>query len=223
MSDIAKKAVGEAAAEMIKENMRVGLGTGSTAAYFIQHLGKRCKEGLHIQVVSSSKQSEVLAKEHGIPLANISDLKELDIVVDGADEIDPQKNMIKGGGGALLREKILASMAKEMVVIVDENKVVKHLGAFPLPVEIIPFAYPATIHHLENLGYKGEIRSSENDFFVTDNGNYIWDVHFSTPIESPINMDLELKKIPGVVETGLFHGLAGRVIVGYDDGHIEMK
>lgn len=212
--DKAKKAAGDKAAELIENGMTVGLGTGSTVAYFIERLVVRCQNGLKIKVVPTSLKSADLAKKGGIPL--LSTAIKLDIAVDGADEIDPEKRMIKGGGGALLREKIVAGMAEQMVVIVDEKKYVPLLGHFPLPVEIAPFCFTATLEHLTP--YHPVLRKSNNNPFITDNGNYIADLHLSWPVLSLEDLDIALKKIPGILETGLFLNFAKTVIVGHPDG-----
>ena len=219
----AKKAAGQAAAEFVEDGMLVGLGTGSTAECFIESLIARCQKGLKIQAVATSNQSSEQAREGGIPILDIIDVSSVNLTVDGADEIDPQKRMIKGGGGALLREKIIAAMSDEMVVVVDEKKLVDKLGAFPLPVEILTFGHKATLRHLGELGYHGHLRKGEEKkFFLTENGNYIYDVVFESPCDDPENIDQRIRNVPGVVETGFFFQLAGRIIVGYPDGHTEI-
>ena len=210
MIEACKKRAAEQAALLVEDGMTVGLGTGSTAAYFIDALRKRHAEGLKIQVVASSKLSEELARN--LPLLDISTLKSIDLYVDGADEIDPKKQMIKGAGGALLREKILAHMCREMTVIVDETKLVSKLGTRPLPVEIIPFGLQATLHHLHLLGYRGKLRDK-----LTDNNNYIFDVQLSPSDTLRADHD-RICSIPGVIETGFFENQAGRVIIGFKDG-----
>lgn len=220
----AKEAAGQAAALLIKDGMRVGLGTGSTASYFIDSLIQRCRAGLKITAVATSELSERLALAGGIPFCDITRITSLDVTVDGADEIDFQKRMIKGGGGALLREKIIASMSKEVIVIIDEHKLVKHLGKFPLPVEIVPFAPAAIIHKILQKGFQGQLRrSADGQIYHTDNGNLIFDITLKVPLEAPESLNILLKSIPGVVETGIFCNLAGRVIIGYDDGRVEIK
>jgi ribose 5-phosphate isomerase A len=221
---IAKKAAGQAAAKLIQEDMLVGLGTGSTAAFFIEALGKRCQDGLKIFAVATSQQSTHQAQLLGIPLKDPNTITMLDITVDGADEIDHHKNMIKGGGGALLREKLLAQASHEMIVIIDETKLVDHLGEHPLPVEIAPFVYRSTLQRLKAQGYQGVLRlNRENSPFVTDNGNYIFDIHYSNFILDPQKEEERLKSITGVLETGLFFNLAKRVIIGYEDGFIKIQ
>lgn len=222
-TDIAKKVAGEAAAELVQEGMTLGLGTGSTANYFIRKLAERCQSGLNIKAVASSVQSAELAKTLGIPVVDIDPYIDLDLVVDGADEIDYQKNMIKGGGGALLREKIVATMCKEMIVIVDAKKRVSKLGSFPLPVEIVPFAWRATLHHLASREFFGNLRLTPEKLpYVTDNGNYIYDIVPESLVGDLGNLNLQIQTTPGVVETGFFFNLAGRVIIGHEDGRIEI-
>lgn len=223
-TDSIKKAVGYRAAELIENGMLVGLGTGTTVYYFIEKLIEKCKSGLKIQAAASSNQSLKQAKEGRIPLLDIDKVTALDITVDGADEIDPQKRMIKGGGGALVREKIVAAMSKEMVVIVDERKLVPALGKAKLPVEIIPFAKNSILHHIEKAGYRGSFRkTADGTPYITDNGNLIVDIHFDSPRENPEIDHDALIHIPGVVDTGFFFNLAGRVIVGFADGQVVIK
>ncbi len=215
-----KKAVGYQAAELIQNGMRVGIGTGSTVYFFIERLIQRCKEGLMISTFSSSVTSEKQAREGGIPI--LTEMTELDITVDGADEIDPQKRMIKGGGGALFREKILANASQEMIVIVDESKLVSYLGKCPLPVEITTYATPSIIRQINEAGYHGHIRmTAENTPFITDNGNYIYDIVFDSPLAFPEEDEEKLIYIPGVIDTGFFFNQAGRVLIGYQTGEVK--
>lgn len=221
---VAKKAAGKAAADLVQEGMLVGLGTGSTAAFFIEALGKRCQEGLKISAVATSQASARQAQLLGIPLKDSADVVLLDVTIDGADEIDHHKNMIKGGGGALLREKLLALASREMIVIVDETKLVDQLGDVAVPVEIIPFLYHSTLQHLDHLGYQGTLRCNRDDtLFITDNGNYIFDIVYKEPILDPVQQHEHLRKIPGVIETGFFFGIAGRVVIGYEDGFVKVS
>ncbi len=217
-----KKAAGYLAASFVEKKMIVGLGTGSTAYYFIEKLIERNSlENLEIRAIASSSTSSKQALAGGIQLVDINEINYIDLTVDGADEIDKQKRMIKGGGGALLREKMLASMSKEMIVVVDETKLTNQLGHKKLPVEVIPFGNKITLHKIEKLGLRGELRKDTKTIeqpYVTDNGNYIIDIHFSNQIENPEQLDLLLKEIPGVVETGFFFNLAGRVIIAFKDG-----
>lgn len=222
--DLGKKAAALFAANLVQDGMIIGIGTGSTAAYFIQFLSKRCKEGLKIHAVATSEKSKMMAEKEGIPLIDANLVESLDLDIDGADEITPQKQIIKGGGGALLREKIVAYMSKEMIVVIDESKRVEKLGHFPLPVEIVPFAHVATVKHLKSKNFNGKMRRNEkNEFFVTDNGNYIYDIYFENGIDHPLDVERKIKKIPGVVETGFFLEIAGRVIVGFNDGLVEVR
>ena len=218
-----KRAAAEKAASLIKDQMTVGLGTGSTAAYFIELLAARHRKGLKIQAVASSNTSQKLAEQHQLPLFDLNNLTSIDLYVDGADEIDPQKQMIKGAGGALLREKILAHMSREMIVIIDETKLVSKLGQSPLPVEIIPFGLQATLYHLQQLGYRGKLRlKPDGSPWITDNHHYLFDVECQT--SSNLAQDHErIRSIPGVVETGFFPTQAGRVIIGFQDGSVVIQ
>ncbi len=220
---LAKKAVGYAAAEQVQSGMVVGLGTGSTANFFIERLIERQQEGLKIQVVPTSLHSQQQALNGKIPLADLQTLTQIDLTVDGADEIDSQKRMIKGGGGALLREKIVANLSHQRLIIVDSTKVVKHLGNFPLPVEVTPFAIHATIDQLHQLGYQGLLRkNAQNGLYVTDNGNYIFDIHLTFPLVKPEEEEQRICSIPGVLETGFFFHLAQKVLIGLADGTIKV-
>ena len=219
-----KKIAGYQAASFVKEGMVVGLGTGSTAKYFIEKLIERTKhENLNIQTVSSSISSLNQAKKGNLKIIDINQVDVIDLTVDGADEIDLQKRMIKGGGGALLREKIVASMSREMIVIIDESKQSPLLGTKKLPIEVVPFACMTTLRRIQKNGWAAQFRTQHEkpgEFYVTDNGNYIIDIQFNTPLEEPEKEDAFLKSIPGVVETGFFFNLAGRVIVALASGEI---
>ncbi len=216
-----KKMVGEKAADLVEEGMTVGLGTGSTAHWAIRKLGERVKEGLGITAIATSKESESLAKELKIPLVSFGEIDQIDLTIDGADEVDPNLNLIKGGGGALLREKIIAAASEKVIIIVDETKLVKQFGAFPLPVEVVPFGVESTKAKVEKLGFTAKIRmTEENNRFITDNGNLILDCAFDR-IENPEKISQDLNGIPGVVENGLFIQLASTVYVGYGNGEIK--
>ncbi len=220
--EIGKQAAGEKAATLIESGMIVGLGTGSTAAYFIQALIKRCKQDLRIKAVASSSKSAEMAKAGGLNVLDINDVSQIDITVDGADQVDHQMRMIKGGGGALTREKILASSSAEMIVIVDESKVIETLGSVKLPIEVVPYGSLTTKRKIEALGFSGKWRIGDasnlaQELFVTENGNFIFDIFFKTPPETPELVNEDLIKIPGIVETGFFFNLASRVIVGKED------
>jgi ribose 5-phosphate isomerase A len=213
----AKRAAAEKAVEWLKDGMTVGLGTGSTVQPFIEAVGRKVAEGLSIKAVATSVRSEELARELGIPIVPFSDVAEIDITVDGADEVDPDWHLIKGGGGALLREKIVADSSTKLIVIVDESKLVRHLGKFPLPVEVVPFGFELTERKLRRLGCEPRLRMADTLRYKTDNGNYIMDCEFE-PILQPVQLAERLGRIPGVVEHGLFVGMAAQIIVGRPDG-----
>ncbi|MEK5416133.1 ribose-5-phosphate isomerase RpiA [Paenibacillus sp. FSL L8-0708] len=216
-----KQLAAEKAVEFVKDGMKIGLGTGSTAYWAINKLGERVSEGLKITAVATSRASEEQARELGIPIVAFGDIDSLDLTIDGADELDSSLQLIKGGGGALLREKIVASNSTRMIVIADESKVVNILGKFPLPVEIVPFAWEWTVAELAKLGCNPELRRSGEELYKTDNGNYIADCRFEV-IESAPKLALTIQSIPGVVEHGLFVGIAAMAIVGKKDGSIEI-
>lgn len=217
---IAKQVAAAAAVKEVKNNMTVGLGTGSTAAFAIKEIGIRVKEGLFIKAVASSVQSEQLAKREGIEIIQFSNVGVIDIYIDGADEVDADLNLIKGGGGALLREKILAYNSRQFIVIVDDSKLVNHLGKFPLPVEITPFAFELTLRNLEKLGCQATIRKKGEKNYITDNGNLIADCDFGKIIDTA-KLEKSIKNIPGVMECGLFQAsLVNKLFVGYEDGKL---
>lgn len=224
MSTELKKAIGKTAADLVEPGMVIGLGTGSTSQCFIEHLIFRCKHGLKIHVVASSKHSENLASQGGIPLLDVNQISSLDLYIDGTDEIDPEKRMIKGGGGALIREKILATMSREMVVIFDESKLVPNLGKkHLLPIEVIPFGLKATHKSMEHIGITGHLRLTEKQTpYITDNGNYIIDGKIPHNL-APEEIESQLRAIPGVVGTGFFFHLAGRLVIGFNDGQVIIK
>jgi ribose 5-phosphate isomerase A len=217
----AKRLTGEKAAEYIEDGMIIGLGTGSTAYYAVKKVGELVRDGLKIKAVPTSKETAELAAAEGIDLVELADVEGLDLTIDGADEVDPDFNLIKGGGGALLREKIVASATDKLVIVVDESKLVEHLGAFPLPVEVTPFSWQYTQRMIEKFSCSSEIRRKDGEIFETDNGNYILDCDFGQ-IEDPLKISVELNKLPGVVENGIFAEMAEIVVVGYNDGHIEV-
>lgn len=212
-----KKIAGEKAAEYIKDGMIVGLGTGSTARYLVDKVGEMVRNGLCIQAVPTSKATEQQARQMGIPLLDINEVEAVDLAIDGVDEIDRDFNATKGGGGALFREKIVADLAKEVIWIMDESKLVEHLGDYPLPVEILPYGCQVTVRKLEKLGYHPVMRNKDGKLFVTDNGNYIVDLHLSAPVDVE-EVRKNLSSIVGVLETGQFLKMCARIIVGTDDG-----
>jgi ribose 5-phosphate isomerase A len=221
--DEAKALVGKRAAEMVEDGMAVGLGTGTTSVMFIKALGERVKAGLKIRCVASSDASAELGRSLGMDVVTLAELPELDVYIDGADEVGPQLALIKGGGGALLREKIVASAAKRFVVVVDESKVVERLGRFPLPVEVIKMALPLVQARLEALDLCPTLRKhKDGSLYLTDEGNYILDCACGE-IEDPEVTAAEIRNIVGVVEHGLFLGMAGEALVAGQGGVREIK
>jgi ribose 5-phosphate isomerase A len=213
-----KKSVAEAAVEYVRDGQIVGLGTGSTFRYVMAKLAERVKSGLRIRGVPTSLETERLAMEARIPLLANDAEWAVDLALDGADQVDPQLNLIKGGGGALLKEKIVAGAAAQFVVLVDETKLVPVLGGtFPLPVEVVQFGWRVTAKHLEEVGCRVAPRMKGSALFVTEAGHYILDLLF-TKIESPGNLETKLEKIPGVVSTGLFVQRADIVLVATQQG-----
>src|SRR6266566_5827162 len=217
--DTWKQLVGGAAAKFIEDGMLLGLGTGTTATQLIYALGRRIQEGLRITgAVATSQASEALARKLGIPLTDLDTHPVLDLAIDGADEIDGQLRLIKGGGGALLREKIVASSALRFIVIGDVTKQVARLGQkAPLPVETVPFAATPVRRHLEALGAAVRLRQSGNSVFVTENCNVILDCFFAGGIADPIDLQAHIRSMVGVVETGLFLNMAKQAIIGGPD------
>ena len=217
-----KENAGRAAARLVTDGEIVGLGTGSTAYFAIVALGERVREGLKITGIPTSVHTADLARTAGIPLTTLDEHPELDITLDGADEVGPNLNLIKGGGGALLREKIIASASKKMVVVADSGKIVAVLGKFPLPVEIIDFARAVVEKKIAALGATTKLRStSDGKPFVTDEGHHILDCSFGS-IPDPPTLARELSNMPGVVEHGLFIGLAKLALVGRGDSVEEV-
>ncbi|AQS05110.1 ribose-5-phosphate isomerase RpiA [Clostridium beijerinckii] len=212
-----KRVAGEKSTEYIKDGMILGLGTGSTAYYMIKKVGELIKNGMKIKAVATSKSTESLARELKIPLLSIDKVDRIDLAIDGVDEIDNEFNAIKGGGGALFREKIVASLANEVIWIMDESKLVDGIGEFPLPVEILPYGYKHVIKELQDYSLNPKIRMKEEEIFVTDNGNYIVDLHIGTPMN--INdVYNKVNRITGVLETGLFINMCNRIIIGTNSG-----
>ncbi|QHS61688.1 ribose-5-phosphate isomerase RpiA [Chitinophaga agri] len=216
----AKKAAGEKAAALVQPGMLVGLGTGSTAYWAIEKIGQMVKEGLNIRAVATSVASEQQAKALGIPITSFSEIQQLDIDIDGADEVSEDLQIIKGGGGALLREKIVAHASRRKVIVADERKYVKTLGKFPLPVEIIPFGWELVFKSIQALQGSPTLRTREDQPYITDNGNYILDCKFGA-IENPEQLHHHLKAMTGVVETGLFINLKPTVIIAYENGEVK--
>ena len=219
-----KRAAAARALEYVDDGMRLGLGTGSTAKHFVELLGERVRKGLRVIGVPTSEATRVAAERCGVPLTSLDEIDQLDLTIDGADEIDPSLDVIKGGGGALLREKIVAAASARMIVISDDSKWVDTLGRFPLPVEVIPFGLAATRHALAaafvQAGVAGEIslrQGKDGHAFVTDGGHWIVDAHLGR-IPDPPRLAAHLSVIPGVVEHGLFIGLAKTAILAGSHG-----
>jgi ribose 5-phosphate isomerase A len=211
-NDQEKEAAARASLKFIRDGMVVGLGTGSTAAHFIKLLGEQVKDGLQIRGVPTSDRSRELAQSLGIPLTTLDQCQEIAVTVDGADEIDPELRLIKGGGGALLREKIVASATKQLVIVADASKQVRRLGQFPLPVEVIKFAEALVAKRIAALGADVGLRTDESGKpYVTDENNHILDCRFGV-IQDADGLSRELSEMPGVVEHGLFIGMASIAI-----------
>ena len=224
----AKTAAAAYGAAQVEDGMRIGIGTGTTAEIFIRLLGQRVREGLDIRVTSTSQRSAEIAQHAGIVVEELDRVGQLDLTIDGADEVNQQKELIKGGGGALLREKIVAATSDRFVVIVDKSKVVDTLGAFPLPIEVIQFGKTATrtriCAELRKCGYadfSATWRETDGQAFVTDEGNSILDLHLGT-IGDADQLDRRLNAIPGVVETGLFVNMASVCVCGNDKGQVDV-
>lgn len=220
--DRGKREAAQRALEFVRPGMKLGLGSGTTAHHFVDLVGDKVRRGLDILCVATSQATEAQARALGIPVSTLDEVSELDLTVDGADEIDPELRLIKGGGGALLREKIVAAASKRMVVIADSTKLVPRLGAFPLPVEVVPFGLAATKGHIERalagLGLSGPVRLRGGGApFVTDGGHYILDCSLGA-IDQPERLGESLAMIPGVVEHGLFIGFARSAIVAGAEG-----
>ena len=211
-----KQRSAEAAVEYVKDGMIVGLGTGSTTEFAVKKLGEKVRDGLAIRGIPTSDITKKQAEEEGIPLIDFSETMYIDLTIDGADEIDADLNMIKGGGAALLREKIVASASREEIIIVSSEKFVHQLGSFPLPVEVIPFGWQVIFKQLETLGGSPDLRLKQGQPLRTDQGNYIIDCRFSQIIDA-VQLEQLLNMIPGVVENGLFTGLCSRMIMADGD------
>ena len=207
-----KQLSAEAACNYVKDGMIVGLGTGTTAEFAVRKIGKLIRNGLSIRGIPTSNRTKELAEAEGIPLIDFSESMFIDLTIDGADEIDGNLNMIKGGGAALLQEKIVASVSKAEIIVVNRTKLVDQLGAFPLPVEVIPFGWQVVFNQLESLHWNPDLRLNKGQPQVTDQGNYIIDCHFRK-IENPKLLEHQLNMIPGVVESGLFINLCTKMIL----------
>ncbi|NDV01943.1 ribose-5-phosphate isomerase RpiA [Pseudoroseicyclus tamaricis] len=228
--DKAKFVAARRATQFVESGMRVGLGTGSTAAWLVKCLGEMVREeGLKITGVPTSTRTAELAREVGIEVISLDEARWLDLTIDGADELDGKMNLIKGGGGALLMEKIVATASDQMIVIADSGKEVETLGAFPLPVEVIPFGWQTTkllveetLIGLDVLGRTTQLRMNGDAPYVTDEGNHILDLHLKR-IGNARQLSLVLNQIPGVVENGLFIDICDKVVLGHGDGRVEVR
>lgn len=217
--DRLKKAAALKAVEFVRDGMVVGLGTGSTAKHMVIALGEKVRAGMTLRGVPTSQETAALARQSGIPLIDTENRWEIDVAIDGADQVDPGFNLIKGGGGALLKEKIVAASARQFIVLVDHTKQVPVLGgSFPLPIEIVPFGWGSTAREIERLTKSQVVLRERNGApFKTEAGNFIVDVHVAR-IERPADLELALNQIPGIVETGLFVGRTDILIVGNATG-----
>ncbi|MEM7721450.1 MAG: ribose-5-phosphate isomerase RpiA [Pseudomonadota bacterium] len=228
--DKAKYVAARRAVDFVEDGMRVGLGTGSTAAWMVRCLGEVVREdGMQITGVATSTRTADLARQVGLTIKTLDDVRWLDLTIDGADEYDPNLNLIKGGGGALLQEKIVATASDQMVVIADLSKQVDTLGAFPLPVEVIPFGWQTTkalieemLSNVDVLGTTASLRLNGSQPFRTDEGNLILDLHLRR-IANPAQVSLVLNQIPGVVENGLFLDICDVLVIGNGDGSVEVR
>tara|TARA_B100001250_G_scaffold62459_1_gene48852 strand:- start:5640 stop:6326 length:687 start_codon:yes stop_codon:yes gene_type:complete len=221
----AKETAGLKAAELVDEGMVVGLGTGSTADFAIRALGRRVENGLTIKAIPTSIASKKLARSLGIPLTKFEDHPVIDLTIDGADEVDPKLDLIKGLGGALLREKIVAMATVRQIIIIDSSKQVEKLGTrSPLPIEVIPFSWPLAFKELTERELQPKIRRTETgQIFKTDNGNLIIDCEFPDGINNPAETNDWVNGLPGVVENGLFVELTDLVIIGYENGDSQFQ
>lgn len=213
---IKKQNAAKKSIEFIKNGMTIGLGTGSTVEIMIEELSKKIKAGLNVTCVSTSKRTTQFANKFGIIITEFESVGKIDLTIDGADEVDPYLRGIKGGGGALLYEKIVAYNSEKNIWIIDDSKLVNKLGSFPLPIEVIPFAARKLMVKFEQMRLNPILRKTENKNFITDSGNFIIDCKIGE-IENPVSLEKELKMIPGVVEVGLFIDVADYVIIGYND------
>lgn len=227
--DTAKFVAAKRAVEFVEDGMRVGMGTGSTAAWMVRCLGELVRdEGLKITGVPTSSRTAELARQVGIKVVSLDEARWLDVTIDGADEFDDDLCLIKGGGGALLQEKLVATASDQMIVIADPSKHVEHLGAFPLPVEIIPFGWQTTkalieemLISLDVLGQTATLRMNGDAPYVTDEGNYILDLHLKR-IANPRQLSLVLNQVPGLVENGLFIDICDIIVIGHGSGKVEI-
>lgn len=208
-----KQLAAEKSIEFIKNGMTIGLGTGSTVFFLVNKLAELVKSGLNLKCVSTSNQTTELARSLGIKILELDEVDKIDLTIDGADEVDGNLNGIKGGGGALLFEKIVASNSDKVIWIVDSSKYVKKLGKFPLPVEVVPYGCKQLLNRFIDLGYNGIIRKNGTELYLTDSKNYIIDLKLDE-IDDTVDLEMKIKMLPGVVEVGLFNNIADMVIIG---------
>jgi ribose 5-phosphate isomerase A len=218
----AKQLAAEKAVSFLDDGMTIGLGTGSTAYWAIEKIGEKVKqEGWKIKAIATSLRSEEQARSLGIPIVDFSTVQVIDVTIDGADEVNDKLQLIKGGGGALLREKIVATNSKQMIVVADESKWVKWLGKFPLPVEVVHFGWERTFDKLQVLGCEAKRRMNGTGPYLTDNGNYIIDCAFGQ-IQDPPSLHETVNAITGVVDNGLFIHIAGKLVLGFNNGETRV-
>ncbi|MFN3244347.1 MAG: ribose-5-phosphate isomerase RpiA [Planctomycetota bacterium] len=222
-ANVAKRAAAYAAADLVQDGMTIGLGSGSTFLFVLDRLAERIRdEGLQVRGTPTSAGTAEVAEQKGIPLVSLDNVERLDLAIDGADEVDPHKHLIKGGGAAHTRERLVAATADELVVIVGENKMVDVLGAaFRLPVEVIPFGWTHARRRVEATGCTTELRQDGDQPLVTDNGNWILDCRYDG-IPDPAALATRLDATVGVVDHGLFVGMAGRIVIADDQGHVRV-
>jgi ribose 5-phosphate isomerase A len=221
--DEAKRMAAQRALEFVEDGMSLGLGSGTTSAIFIRELGERVKQGLRVRGIATSDASEKLAISLSIPMTNFTETPVLDLAIDGADEVGPGLALIKGGGGALLREKIVESSSKRFIVVADSTKLVPTLGKFPLPVEVIQMALPMVTAKLEALSLNPKLRHhADGSLYITDEGNYILDCAAGT-IADPVKTAADIRAIVGVVEHGLFLNMASLALIAGEDGVREVR
>jgi ribose 5-phosphate isomerase A len=217
-----KQLAAERAVSFLEDGMTIGLGTGTTAYWAIEKIGEKVRQdGWKVRAIATSLRSEEQARSLHIPIVGFAEIDQIDVTIDGADEVDGQLHLIKGGGGALLREKIVATNSKKLVIVADQSKQVKMLGKFPLPVEIVLFGWEKTVEKLKELGCVPVRRVKDKAVYLTDNGNYIIDCAF-TRIPDPASLHARINAITGVVDNGLFIHLASTLVVGFENGSTEL-
>src|SRR5260221_2396825 len=215
--DEIKEKLGKEAAQLVQQDMIIGIGSGSTVFYLINALAERVQNGLNCAAVPTSEQTRLLAAQNNIKLLTLNDITAIDLTIDGADEIDPQLHIIKGGGGALLQEKMVAAASKQLIIIADYTKLAERFGNFPLPVEVVPYGWKQVQQRIEKIHeIKIQLREKNNYPFITDHGHYILDCYFQQ-IADPSGLNISLHLIPGVVETGLFINMSDMAIFVYPD------